>query len=28
VIPDAGHMIHHDRPDVVARIVEPFLAGD
>ena len=25
VIPEAGHMLHHDRPDAVARAVEPFL---
>jgi pimeloyl-ACP methyl ester carboxylesterase len=26
-IPDAGHMLHHDRPDAVAAAIEPFLAG-
>jgi len=25
VIPEAGHMLHHDRPDAVARAVEAFL---
>ena len=25
VIPDAGHMLHHDRPDAVARAIESFL---
>ena len=27
IVPDAGHMIHHDQPTVVARIIEPFLAA-
>ena len=27
IIPDAGHMIHHDQPAAVARIIEPFLAA-
>jgi pimeloyl-ACP methyl ester carboxylesterase len=26
-IPDAGHMLHHDRPDAVAAAIEPFLAA-
>jgi pimeloyl-ACP methyl ester carboxylesterase len=26
-IPDSGHMIHHDQPEVVAAIVEDFLLG-
>jgi pimeloyl-ACP methyl ester carboxylesterase len=25
VIPDAGHMLHHDRPEAVARLIEAFL---
>jgi pimeloyl-ACP methyl ester carboxylesterase len=25
VIPAAGHMLHHDQPDAVARAVESFL---
>jgi pimeloyl-ACP methyl ester carboxylesterase len=25
VIAGAGHMLHHDRPDAVARVIEPFL---
>ncbi|HXX84954.1 MAG TPA: alpha/beta hydrolase [Casimicrobiaceae bacterium] len=25
-IPEAGHMLHLDRPDAVARVIEPFLA--
>ena len=25
VIPEAGHMLHHDQPDAVARAVESFL---
>ncbi len=27
VIPDAGHMLHHDQPGAVARVLEAFLAG-
>lgn len=27
VIGDAGHMLHHDQPEVVARLVEDFLLG-
>lgn len=27
VIPGAGHMLHHDQPEALARILEPFLAG-
>ncbi|NDP43887.1 MAG: alpha/beta hydrolase [Aromatoleum sp.] len=26
-VADAGHMLHHDRPDAVAALIEPFLAG-
>jgi pimeloyl-ACP methyl ester carboxylesterase len=26
-VPDAGHMLHHDQPEKVARLVEDFLAG-
>jgi pimeloyl-ACP methyl ester carboxylesterase len=26
-VPDAGHMLHHDQPEAVARIVEEFLLG-
>jgi pimeloyl-ACP methyl ester carboxylesterase len=26
VIPEAGHMVHHDQPEAVAALVEPFLA--
>jgi pimeloyl-ACP methyl ester carboxylesterase len=25
VIDDAGHMLHHDQPEAVARAIEPFL---
>jgi pimeloyl-ACP methyl ester carboxylesterase len=25
-IPDAGHMLHHDQPEAVARALESFLA--
>ncbi|MGI9247315.1 MAG: alpha/beta fold hydrolase [Steroidobacteraceae bacterium] len=27
-VPDAGHMLHHDQPEAVARLVEDFLAAD
>lgn len=27
VIDDAGHMLHHDQPDVLARLLEEFLAS-
>ena len=27
VIDDAGHMLHHDQPAAVARVIEAFLAG-
>jgi pimeloyl-ACP methyl ester carboxylesterase len=27
VVPDAGHMLHHDQPQAVARLVEEFLAS-
>ena len=26
-VPDAGHMLHHDQPEAVARLIEAFLAG-
>ena len=26
-IPDAGHMLHHDQPEALARIVEEFLVA-
>jgi pimeloyl-ACP methyl ester carboxylesterase len=26
-VPDSGHMLHHDQPKAVARLVEEFLAG-
>ena len=26
IVDDAGHMLHHDQPEAVARLVEPFLA--
>jgi pimeloyl-ACP methyl ester carboxylesterase len=26
-VPDAGHMLHHDQPDHVARLIESFLAS-
>ena len=25
IVPDAGHMVHHDQPEAVARVIEPFL---
>jgi pimeloyl-ACP methyl ester carboxylesterase len=28
VVPDAGHMVHHDQPAAVAAAIEPFLAGE
>ena len=27
VVDDAGHMVHHDRPEAVARAIEPFLSA-
>jgi pimeloyl-ACP methyl ester carboxylesterase len=27
MMPDAGHMLHHDQPEVLARMIEAFLAG-
>ena len=27
VVQDAGHMLHHDQPQAVARAIEPFLRG-
>ena len=27
VVPDAGHMLHHDQPERVARLIEDFLAA-
>jgi len=26
VVPDSGHMMHHDQPDYLARLIESFLA--
>ena len=26
-IADSGHMVHHDQPEALARVVEGFLAG-
>jgi pimeloyl-ACP methyl ester carboxylesterase len=26
VVPDAGHMLHHDQPEIVAQLIEEFLA--
>ena len=26
-VPDAGHMLHHDQPEAVAKLIEDFLAG-
>ncbi|RZJ09296.1 MAG: alpha/beta hydrolase [Haliea sp.] len=26
VVEDAGHMLHHDQPELLARLIEPFLA--
>ncbi|MHB1114057.1 MAG: alpha/beta fold hydrolase, partial [Acidovorax defluvii] len=27
VVPDAGHMLHHDQPEAVAALIEQFV-GD
>jgi pimeloyl-ACP methyl ester carboxylesterase len=27
VVPDAGHMLHHDQPEAIAAQIEPFLAS-
>jgi pimeloyl-ACP methyl ester carboxylesterase len=27
LVPDAGHMLHHDAPQTVARLVEDFVGG-
>jgi pimeloyl-ACP methyl ester carboxylesterase len=27
MVPDAGHMLHHDQPELLARMIEEFLAG-
>ena len=27
IVADAGHMLHHDQPEAVARLIEPFLAN-
>jgi len=26
-VPDAGHMLHHDQPQAVAKLIENFLLG-
>jgi len=26
IITDAGHMLHHDQPEALARLIEEFLA--
>lgn len=26
-VPDAGHMLHHDQPEAVARLIEEFVSG-
>lgn len=28
MMPDAGHMLHHDQPEVLARMIEDFLANN
>lgn len=28
LVADAGHMLHHDQPEVLARLIEDFLAGE
>jgi pimeloyl-ACP methyl ester carboxylesterase len=27
MMPDAGHMLHHDQPELLARMIEEFLAA-
>ena len=27
IVNDAGHMLHHDQPQAVARLIEPFFAA-
>jgi pimeloyl-ACP methyl ester carboxylesterase len=27
MIENAGHMLHHDQPEILAEIIEGFLAG-
>jgi len=27
MMPDAGHMLHHDQPTLLARMIEDFLQG-
>jgi pimeloyl-ACP methyl ester carboxylesterase len=27
MLPDAGHMLHHDQPELLARMIEDFLAS-
>jgi carboxypeptidase C (cathepsin A) len=27
MIENAGHMLHHDQPEILAEIIEDFLAG-
>ncbi|MGZ5182728.1 MAG: alpha/beta fold hydrolase [Ramlibacter sp.] len=27
LVPDAGHMLHHDQPDLLARLIEEFVDG-
>jgi pimeloyl-ACP methyl ester carboxylesterase len=26
-LPGAGHMLHHDQPEALARLIEDFLGG-
>jgi pimeloyl-ACP methyl ester carboxylesterase len=26
-VPQAGHMLHHDQPELLARMIEDFLAA-
>jgi pimeloyl-ACP methyl ester carboxylesterase len=28
MMPEAGHMLHHDQPEVLARMIEEFLAAE
>jgi pimeloyl-ACP methyl ester carboxylesterase len=27
MMPEAGHMLHHDQPEMLARMIEEFLAA-
>ena len=27
ILPEAGHMLHHDQPEALAQVLEGFLSG-